>query len=99
MRITEKVQRRLRNLIISLTIICLTPLIEIGRPLSGAQPVDEFTGEELICAIDLGNEMYSNGLATGLNYKLVNRFAADNNCSITIVTPNGESDYRDSLRQ
>lgn len=99
MRITEKVQRRLRNLIISLTIICLTPLIEIGRPLSGAQPVDEFTGEELICAIDLGNEMYSNGLATGLNYKLANRFAADNNCSITIVTPNGESDYRDSLRQ
>ena len=100
MKITEKVQRRLRNVLITLTTICLTPLCEMVSPLSGAQPANAFAGQDLICAIDLGNEMYSsNGLETGLNYRLVNIFAADNNCNITVLTSRKNSDYCDSLRK
>ena len=100
MKFTEKVRRRLRNVFITLTIICLTPLCEVGRPLSGAQQVDAFTGEELLCVIDLKNEMYNSaGLATGLTYKLVNLFATDNNCSVTVITAKENTDYCDSLRQ
>ena len=99
MKFTLKEQRRLRNVIITLTIICLTPLYKNGRQLSGAQRPNAFAGEEIVCAIDLGNEMYnSNGLATGLNYKLLNLFAADNNCKVTVVTARNGADYCDSLR-
>ena len=100
MKITKKVQRRLRNVAITLTTICLTLLCEVVSPLSGAQPANAFAGEDLICAIDLGNGMYrSNGLETGLNYKLVNIFAADNNCNITVITASSNTDYCDSLRK
>ena len=100
MKITEKVQRRLRNVLITLTIICLTPLIEKGRSLNGAQANNAFDGEELICALDLQNEMYnSDCLAAGLNYRLLNRFAADNRCCVSIISADRTSDYRDSLRQ
>ena len=99
MRITEKVQRRTRNVIITLSVICLTPLCEKGRTLSGAHSVNAFAGDELICAIDLGNEMYSpHGLETGLNYELLGEFAKDNHCNIKIVAARGKDNYIDSLR-
>lgn len=98
MKISEKVQRRLRNIIICLTIICLTPLIEKGRTISGAHTANAFAGAELICAIDLGNEMYSShGLETGLNYKLMSEFAKDNHCDVTIVAAGRNDNYTDSL--
>ncbi len=100
MKITEKVQRRTRNVIITLTIICLTPLCEKGRTLSGAHTANAFAGEELICAIDLGNEMYSSyGLETGLNYQLINEFAKDNHCEVKIIAAGRNDNYIDSLRQ
>lgn len=98
MKITEKVQRRLRNVIICLTIICLTPLCEKGRILSGAHSVNAYAGEELVCAIDLGNEMYgSHGLETGLNYRLISEFAKDNHCDVKIIAAGKNDNYRDSL--
>ena len=98
MKITEKVQRRVKNLIICLTIICLTPLIEKGRTISGAHTANAFAGTELICAIDLGNEMYSSyGLETGLNYRLMGEFAKDNHCNVTIVAAHRHDNYTDSL--
>lgn len=98
MKITEKVQRRLRNVLICLTIICLTPILEKGRTLSGAHTANAFAGAELVCAIDLGNEMYSShGLETGLNYKLVSEFAKDNHCNVRIVAAGRGNNYRDSL--
>jgi membrane-bound lytic murein transglycosylase MltF len=98
MKFTEKLQRRTRNVIITLTIICLTPLCEKGRKLSGAHSVNAFAGEELVCAIDLGNEMYSShGLETGLSYRLVSEFAKDNHCNVRIVAAGSKENYIDSL--
>ena len=80
-------------------IICLTPLCEKGRTLSGAHTTNAFAGEELICAIDLGNEMYSpHGLETGLNYELINGFAKDNHCNVKVVAARKNENYIDSLR-
>ncbi len=99
MKITEKVQRRLRNVFICLTIICLTPIFENGRTISGAHSVNAFAGTELICAIDLGNEMYSShGLETGLNYTLIREFAKDNHCNVKVVAAGSQDNYRDSLQ-
>lgn len=97
---TEKLQRRIRNVIISLTIICLTPLCEHGRRLSGAHSVNAYAGEEIICVIDLGNEMYGrHGLETGLNYRLVGEFAKANHCNVKVITAKEGQNYADSLRR
>ena len=64
---TEKRKRRFRNVVIALAIICITPLCEKGRMLSGAKTVNHFAGKELVCVIDLGNDVHgSRGLETGL---------------------------------
>ena len=100
MKIKEKTQRRLINVIISFAVICLTPLCEKGRMLNGAHTVNAFAGREVICAIDLGDDMYSShGLETGLNYELLNRFAKDNHCGVRIVAATKNDNYLDSLRQ
>lgn len=66
---------------------------------SGAHTVNTFAGKELICTIDLGDDMYSSyGLETGLNYRLVNEFAAANHCNITIISAGKNQNYQDSLR-
>jgi membrane-bound lytic murein transglycosylase MltF len=96
---TEKRIRRTRNLLITLLIICLTPLCESGRPLNGADSTNWFSGKELICAIDLGDDMRgAHGLETGFSYELVKRFAKDNNCTIRIIASAKKGDnYMDSL--
>ena len=100
MIITEKQKTRLRNVVITLLVICMTPLCEKGRMLSGARTVHHFAGKELICAIDLGNDMYgAHGLETGLNYELLGKFAQDNHCGITIISAGKNENYIDSLRQ
>ena len=100
MNFSGKKTRRLRNVVISLTIICMTPLCEKGRMLSGARSENSLAGQELVCAIDLGNDMYgSHGLETGLNYELVSRFAQDNHCNVRIVAAGRNDNYIDSLRQ
>ena len=98
---TEKRIRRARNLFITLLIICLTPLCESGRPLNGADSTNWFTGKELTCAIDLGDDMRgAHGLETGFSYELVNRFAEDNNCTIRIIASAGkDANYMDSLQK
>ncbi len=81
-------------------VICFTPLCENGRKLNGAHSTDAFAGKDITCVIDLGDEMYGgHGLETGLNYELLNRFAQDNRCGITIVAADKESNYLDSLKQ
>lgn len=81
-------------------VICMTPLCEKGRMLSGARSVNTLAGKELVCAIDLGNDMYGNhGLETGLNYELMSRLAQDNHCDVRIVAAGRNDNYIDSLRQ
>lgn len=96
---TEKRIRRARNIFITFLIICLTPLCESGRPLNGADNTNWFSGKELICAIDLGDDMRgAHGLETGFSYELVNRFAEDNNCTIRIIASAKKgTNYMDSL--
>lgn len=100
MEITAKAERRIKYVLVSLMVICLTPLCESGRKLNGAHSKDVFAGKDIRCVIDLGNEMYgSHGLETGMNYELLNMFAQDNNCSIDIISAAAGNDYLDSLRQ
>ena len=100
MKISNKTERRLRNVLICLAIICLTPLCERGRMLNGAHAADAFAGQDITCVIDLGDEMYAgHGLETGMNYELLNRFAQDNRCGITIRTSEKGENYIDSLKQ
>lgn len=100
MQFKEKTERRLRNVLITLLIICITPLCERGRMLKGAHNADAFAGKDIRCVIDLGDEMYGgHGLETGLNYEFLRRFAKDNRCNIDIVTASKGENYIDSLRQ
>ncbi len=97
--ISVRTERKLRIALIALIIICLTPLCERGRMLSGAHSANAFAGEEITCVIDLGDDMYAgHGLETGMNYELLNRFADDNRCNVRIITPAKGTDYIDSLR-
>ena len=67
--------------------------------LNGAHSVNAYAGREIVCAIDLGNDMYSsNGLETGFNYELMRKFAQDNHCEIKIVAARKNDDYLDSLK-
>ena len=100
MKVSEKRKRRVRNVIISMLIICAMPLLENGRPLSGAITEDFFSGKEIVCAIDLCDDMYgAHGLETGFNYQLLNRFAEDNRCNIRIVSADRKENWIDSLQQ
>jgi membrane-bound lytic murein transglycosylase F len=100
MRFTEKRKRRIRNVIICMTVICLTPLLERGRTLSGASSTDVFAGKEIVCAIDLCDDMYgSHGLETGFSYQMLGRFAGDNRCDIRIVAAKKGENWLDSLKQ
>lgn len=99
MKLTEKRKRRISNLLFSIMIICITPLCEKGRMLSGAGTIKAFAGEELICAIDLGDDMYgAHGLKTGFSYELVGQFAEDNRCKVRIITSRKDQNFADSLR-
>ncbi len=81
-------------------IICMTPILESGRPLSGAHTTDMFAGTEIVCAIDLCDDMYgSHGLETGFNYQLINRFAEDNRCGVKVVAADRKENWLDSLKQ
>ena len=99
MVLTEKRKNRIRHFAAAILIILVVPLCERGKDMSGASTVNAFAGKELICAIDLGDDMYSsNGLETGFNYELLGRFAKDNRCSLKIVAFNRHTDYIDSLK-
>ncbi len=81
-------------------IICLMPVFQGVRPVSGAHSDDMFSGKEIVCAIDLCDDMYgSHGLETGFNYQLINRFAEDNRCGVKVVAAGRKENWLDSLRQ
>ena len=99
MVLTEKRKNRIRQTVASILIILIVPLCERGKDMSGASTTNTFAGRELICAIDLGDDMYgSHGLETGFNYELLGRFAKDNRCTLRIVSSDKGADYLDSLK-
>lgn len=99
---TEKRIRRARNLLICMLVICMAPLFESVRPLSGADSKNDwFTGKELVCAIDLGDDMRgAHGLETGFSYELIKQFAKDNSCTVKIIAAGRKdaSTFMDSLQ-
>ena len=99
---TEKRIRRTRYLLISLLIICVTPICERGRLLNGASNSENiFEDKEIKCVIDLGDDMLgAHGLETGFNYELIGRFAQANNCSVDITSVNRKesTDYVELLK-
>ncbi len=99
MKFTEKRKRRVFKFIFSLLMICMMPVIEGGKPVSGASSTDMFAGKDIVCAIDLCDDMYgSHGLETGFNYQLINKFARDNRCSVRIVAAGRQENWLDSLK-
>ena len=99
MVLTEKRKNRIRHFVTAILITLIVPLCERGKDMIGASTVNAFAGKELICAIDLGDDMYSShGLETGFNYELLGRFAKDNRCSLKIVAFSRHTDYLDSLK-
>lgn len=95
----DNIIRILRYISVSLLILSITPLCDRDTMLSGARFINPYAGEEIICAIDLGDDMYgSHGLETGLNYELLCRFADDNHCSVRILPTDRKADYLDSLQ-
>ncbi len=98
--ISEKRKRRVRNIIITAVVICMTPIFEGTRPLSGAKSTDMFAGKEIVCAIELCDDMYGgHGLETGFNYQLINKFAEDNSCEVRVVGADRKHNWLDSLKQ
>ena len=98
MKLTEKRKRRISYLLFSFMVICITPLCEKGRILSGAATSNSFSGEEIVCAIDLGDDMYgAQGLKTGFSYEMLKKFAKDNRCDVKIITAVTGENYIDSL--
>lgn len=98
--IKGNIRRILRYISVSLLILSITPLCDRDTVLSGARTINAYAGEDIVCAIDLGDDMYgSHGLETGLNYELLCRFAEDNHCNIKILPTDRKADYLDSLQQ
>lgn len=76
----------------------IIPLCKRDRSISGAVGKHHFEGQELVCAIDLGDDMRgAHGLETGFSYELINRFAKDNNCYISVIVHNDGENFKDSL--
>lgn len=58
-----------------------------------------FSGRHLMCAIDLGDDIRGgHGLETGFTYEILQAFAEDHNCSITVTAGQRDADYMESLR-
>ncbi len=96
---TDKRKRRVFKFVISLMIICIMPAIEGGKTISGAKMADMFAGTEIVCAIDLCDDMYGNhGLETGFNYQLISKFAEDNRCAVKVVAAGKNENWLDSLK-
>lgn len=99
MKLKERTRLKLRYAIVSLFVICITPLCERGRMLNGAHSDNSLAGRNLTCVIDLGDEMYGgHGLETGMNYELLCRFAEDNRCNVSIISSSKGENTLDSLK-
>lgn len=100
MKVSEKGKRRFGKALIAVAIVFATPMFEGGKPMSGAHTEDAFAGKELVCILDLCDDMYSShGLETGFNYQLVERFAEDNRCEVRIKSAGRNENWLDSLQQ
>lgn len=97
--------RKLRFALTLTLLACFAYLYDSDKLLSqtsrqGLTNEEFYSGEQLICAIDLNGEMYnSRGLETGMNYEMLKQFAEDRNCKVHIIPVSSkDGNYIDSLR-
>lgn len=99
MKVSGKVKRRFGKTLIAVAIVFATPMFEGGKPMSGAHNEDAFAGKEIVCVIDLCDDMYSkHGLEAGMNYHMAEKFAYDNRCEVKIITAGKNENWQDSLK-
>ena len=100
MKITENKIRLLRFTIATALLIIACPLHESGRtPSESSIDMYNFSGRTVICGIDLGDDMTGgHGLETGLAYEMMKDFASAHNCTVRIVTGQGQMDYINELK-
>ena len=99
MKVSVEKAKWFRYMCISAFLLMIIPLCERDRTISGAANLNAFAGEEIVCAIDLGDDMRgSHGLETGFSYELIRRFAQDNSCAVRIIVHNDGKSYLDSLK-
>lgn len=99
MKVSIETVKWFRNICISAFLLVIIPLCERDRTISGAASMNTFAGEEIVCAIDLGDDMRgAHGLETGFSYELINRFAQDNSCAVRIIAHNNGENFLDSLK-
>lgn len=100
MKVSEKGKRRFGKALIAMAIVFATPLFEGGKTMSGAHSDDVLAGKEIVCVIDLCDDMYGrHGLETGFNYSLAEKFADDNRCDVKIIAAGKKENWIDSLQQ
>ena len=88
----------IRYICVCAILLLTIPLCERDRVINGAADRNSFEGSNIICAIDLGDDMTgAHGLETGFSYELMKRFAKDNNCCINFIVHNNGENFKDSL--
>ena len=94
----SKIYKWLIYLCIPVLLLLIIPLCDRNRAITGSATINIFEGQEIICAIDLGDDMTgSHGLETGFSYELMKRFAADNHCTVRLIVHNENENFLDSL--
>lgn len=98
MDIRQHILKWIRNIILAMVLLMIVPKSERAR-ITNSSSQNPFAGKHLTCAIYLSNETTSKqGLETGYNYALLQRFTKDNHCTATILVRENEH-YLDSLNE
>lgn len=96
MDIRSHILKWARNIILAMMLLMIVPMSDRTK-IATSSSQNPFAGKHLICAIYLSNEITSKqGLETGYNYALLQRFTKDNHCTATVLVRENEH-YLDSL--
>ena len=83
MKLKEKTKRKIRICATSILVICFAPIFQSVENISGASTLDEFSGKDIVCAIDLSGDIH--GYQTSMTYEVLERFAQESRCNVRIV--------------
>lgn len=96
MKLKEKTKRKIRICATSILVICIAPIFQSVENISGASTLDEFSGKDIVCAIDLNDDIH--GYQTSMTYEVLEKFAQESRCNINIVASGRHTNYIDSLK-
>lgn len=96
MKLKEKTKRKIRICATSILVICIAPIFQSVENISGASTLDEFSGKDIVCAIDLNDDIH--GYQTSMTYEVLEKFAQESRCNVRIVASDKKTNYIDSLK-